>query len=138
MHFPRWFWLALLALLCWGVWGLLAKICSGRMTAQALQILFVAGMLPTVLAASWRAGFAIQRDARGVVYGILNGVLATFGMLAFYVAMARGKASVVGPVTALFPLFTVLGSVLFLKEKLNWMQGCGILLAVAAALIFAG
>ncbi len=137
MLYRRWFWLALLSLLCWGVWGLLVKICSSGMTPQALQILFVAGMIPPVLAAWRQTGFAIQRDPRGVVYGILNGVLATFGMLAFYAAMARGKASIVGPLTALFPLFTVGGAVLFLKERLNWIQGCGLFFALAATLIFA-
>jgi uncharacterized membrane protein len=137
MLFPRWFWLALLSILCWGVWGLLVKIGSGGMRPQALQVLFVAGMIPPVLAAWRQTGFAIQKDPRGAVYGILNGVLASFGMLAFYAAMARGKASVVGPLTALFPLFTVAGAVLFLKEKLNWIQGCGLLLALAATLIFA-
>jgi|WetSurMetagenome_2_1015567.scaffolds.fasta_scaffold482982_1 bacterial/archaeal transporter family protein len=131
MSFPRWFWLALLSLFCWGAWGLLAKIGSDRMTPQALQILFVAGMVPPVLAAWWQAGFAIQRDRSGAFYGILNGVLATFGMLAFYTALARGKASIVGPLTALFPLFTVAGALLFLKEKLNWIQGCGIVLALS-------
>ncbi len=137
MPLPRWFWLALLSLLSWGIWGLLVKIGSARMSAEALQVLFVVGMLPPVLAAWWRTGFAIQKDVRGTFYGILNGMLATFGMLAFYAAMARGKASLVGPLTALFPLFTVIGAVLFLKEKLNWIQGCGIVLAVAAAVIFA-
>lgn len=137
MLFPRWFWLALSSLICWGVWGLLVKIGSGEMTPQALQILFVAGMIPPVLAAWQKTGFSIQKDRRGAVFGILNGVLATFGMLAFYAAMARGKASIVGPLTALFPFFTVAGAVLFLKEKLNWVQGCGICLALAAAWIFA-
>ncbi len=137
MPFPRWFWLALLSLVCWGVWGFLVKIGSGRMSAQALQILFVAGMIPPLLAAWRRTGYMIQKDPRGILYGISNGVLSTLGMLAFYVAMAHGKASVVGPVTALFPLFTVLGAVLFLREKLNWIQGCGIFLALAAALVFA-
>lgn len=136
MLLPRWFWLALFSLLCWGVWGLLVKIGSRDMTPQALQVLFVAGMIPPVLAAWRKTGFSIQKDPRGAVYGILNGVLATFGMLAFYAAMARGKASLVGPLTALFPLFTVAGAVLFLKEKLNWIQGCGILCALVATLIF--
>jgi transporter family protein len=137
MIFPRWFWFALLSLVCWGVWGLLVKIGTGGLTPQALQILFVAGMIPPVLAAWWQNGFAVQKDARGILYGVLNGLLASFGMLAFYAAMARGKASIIGPLTALFPLFTVLGAVWFLKEKLNRVQACGIVLALAAALIFA-
>jgi transporter family protein len=58
-------------------------------------------------------------------------------MLAFYAAMARGKASLVAPLTALFPLFTVVGAVLLLKEKLNRVQVLGLAMAVIAVVIFA-
>jgi bacterial/archaeal transporter family protein len=121
----------------WGVWGFLVKLGADRMNPRALQILFVVGMVPPLLLALARVGFVIERDRAGIVYGILNGVLATFGMLAFYAAMARGKASVVAPLTAVFPLFTVIGAVLLLKEKLNRIQVLGIVMAVTAVVIFA-
>jgi len=133
---PKWLWLSLMSMLWWGVWGFLVKLGTALMNPQAMQILFVCGMLPPVILALWQAGFRVQRDARGVLYGILNGLLASFGMLAFYAAMTYGKASIVGPVTALFPLFTVAGAVLFLKEKLNKVQAMGIVVALAALAIF--
>jgi transporter family protein len=67
----------------------------------------------------------------------VNGVLATLGMLAFYAAMEKGRASVVGPVTALFPIVTVVGSMLILKERLTVVQGAGICFALAAILLLA-
>ena len=63
--------------------------------------------------------------------------LATVGMLAFYAAMAKGKASIVGPLTALFPLFTVAGAVLFLHERLSRAQLAGVVFALAAVVVFA-
>lgn len=137
MRTSKWFWFALTALFWWGVWGFLAKVGSDRMNPRALQILFVVGMLPPLLLALAKVRFAVQTDRAGIVYGILNGVLATFGMLAFYAAMARGKASLVAPLTALFPLFTVVGAVLLLKEKLNRVQVLGLAMAVIAVVIFA-
>jgi uncharacterized membrane protein len=125
-----------MSMLWWGVWGFLVKLGTTVMNPQAMQILFVAGMLPPVMLALWQTGFHVQRDGRGVMYGILNGVLSSFGMLAFYAAMTYGKASIVGPVTALFPLFTVAGAVLFLKEKLNRIQAMGVVVALAALAIF--
>ena len=133
---PKWLWLSLMSMLWWGVWGFLVKLGTTLMNPQAMQILFVAGMLPPVMLALWQTGFRVQRDGRGVMYGILNGLLASFGMLAFYAAMTNGKASIVGPVTALFPLFTVAGAVLFLKEKLNRIQMMGIVVALVALAIF--
>ncbi|MDX2152153.1 MAG: EamA family transporter [Bryobacteraceae bacterium] len=134
---PKWLSLALLSTLFWGVWAFLVKIGAGNLSPELMQLLFVVGMLPLVAAAAARQGFRVETDRRGVVYGVLNGVLATLGMVAFYVAMERGKASVVGPVTALFPLFTVLGAVLFLRERLNWVQAAGMVLALAAIAVLA-
>lgn len=129
-------WLALLCMLCWGVWGYLVKVGTTDMNPRAMQVLFVFGMIPPVIAALVRTGFRVETDRKGMGYGILNGVLATFGMVAFYAAMGLGKASVVGPVTALFPLFTVAGAMLVLKEKLNLVQAIGIVAALAAVAIF--
>jgi bacterial/archaeal transporter family protein len=137
MVLRRWLWYALASMFCWGIWGFLVKLGSGDMNPSQLQILFVAGMLPPVIVIFVRSGFRVQRDRLGVLYGLLNGILATAGMLAFYAAMARGKASVVGPLTAVFPLFTVLGAILILRERLNRVQAAGIAVALAAVLVFA-
>jgi transporter family protein len=94
-------------------------------------------MLPLMALILARRGPTLKADRLGIVYGVLNGVLATLGMLAFYAAMERGKASIVGPVTALFPIVTVVGSTLFLRERLNAVQCVGVCLALAAILLFA-
>lgn len=132
----NWHWMAILAMFWWGVWGFLVKIGADSMTPQALQILFVVGMIPALLLALLRTRFVVQFDRKGILYGILNGVLATFGMLAFYYAMGHGKASVVAPMTAIFPLFTVIGAMIFLKERLNKVQMMGIVMALIAVTIF--
>lgn len=134
---PRWLWLALMATFWWGVWAFLVKLSSNHLDPFQIQVLFVAGMVPLIALALARARLAVQTDRLGVFYGVLNGVLATLGMLAFNAAMAQGKASVVGPVTALFPIVTVMGSMLLLKERLNAVQGAGICFAIAAILLFA-
>jgi bacterial/archaeal transporter family protein len=94
-------------------------------------------MLPVIALALARTRLAVQTDRVGALYGILNGVLATLGMLAFYAALEKGKVSVVGPVTALFPIVTVAGSMLILHERLNAVQCVGIGFALAAILLFA-
>jgi len=90
-----------------------------------------------LLAALARNRWRVDKDRLGIFYGVLNGVLATVGMLAFYAAMAKGKASVVGPLTALFPLFTVAGAVALLHERLNRVQVAGVVVALAAIAVFA-
>jgi transporter family protein len=78
----------------------------------------------------------LEKDARGITYGILNGVLSGIGLLAYYAAVSRGKVSVVGPVTSLFPLLTVGLAFIFLRERLNRVQAAGVALSLVAIAIF--
>jgi transporter family protein len=137
MHVPKWLWLALMSTFWWGLWAFLVKLGSGRLDPFQLQVLFVVGMMPLMALVSARRGLTLKADRVGIAYGVLNGALATLGMLAFYAAMERGKASIVGPVTALVPIVTVAGSTLFLHEHLNRVQYAGVALALAAILLFA-
>ena len=134
---PKWLWLALMYTFWWGLWAFLVKLGSGRLDPFQLQALFVAGIMPLMALVIARRGPTLKADLLGIVYGMLNGVLATLGMLAFYAAMERGRASIVGPVTALFPIVTVVGSTLFLRERLNGVQCVGVCLALVAMLLFA-
>jgi bacterial/archaeal transporter family protein len=135
LPFPKWLVFALLCAFCWGVWGVLTKVGSDRMNPPAMQVLFTLGMFPMVLVALVRLEFRVEKDWRGAAYGILNGVFSGLGLLAFYAAMARGKASIVGPFTALFPLLTAVLAFVFLKERINKVQGVGILLALVSIYI---
>ncbi|HVT93470.1 MAG TPA: DMT family transporter [Bryobacteraceae bacterium] len=126
---------ALLCILCWGVWGLLVKIGSDTASPEQLQILFTLGLLPLSLFMLFRLRLKVDRNTGGVIYGVLNGVFTGFGLLAYYAAMHRGKASVVGPVTGLFPLLTVALAFLVLRERLNRVQAGGVALALAAVVI---
>jgi bacterial/archaeal transporter family protein len=137
MNPPNWLWLALMSTCSWGLWAFLVKVASPHLNPFQMQALFVAGMLPVIALALARTRLAVQTDRVGALYGILNGVLATLGMLAFYAALEKGKVSVVGPVTALFPIVTVAGSMLILHERLNAVQCVGIGFALAAILLFA-
>jgi uncharacterized membrane protein len=93
-----------------------------------MQILFTIGMLPLVAAALLRR--KIDRDRVGAAYGVLIGVLAGLGGIGYFAAMQAGKASLVGPVTSLFPLLTVLLAVGILKERMNKIQVAGVIVGL--------
>jgi bacterial/archaeal transporter family protein len=70
---------------------------------------------------------------RGIFWAFLTGILGGVGNIAFFQALVKGgKASVVSPVTALFPMVTVLLALIFLKEKLGRVQWVGLALAFVA------
>ncbi|MCI0659596.1 MAG: EamA family transporter [Acidobacteria bacterium] len=132
-----WVLYSMICILWWGVWGFLSKLGSDRVSPEQLQILFTLGIIPPSILAWAQLGFKVETDRRGMIYGISNGVLSGLGMLAFYAALARGKASIIGPFTALFPLLTVALAFAFLRERINRIQAAGMVLALAAILILA-
>lgn len=133
----RWLAYALLSFACWGVWGALTKFASVSMTPAQIQSLFTIGMLPLAGLAVWQLGGRVETDRRGASYGVLNGVFAGAGMLAYNAAIATGPASIVAPATALFPLITVVLAMAVLGERINRVQAVGITLALCAFFLLA-
>jgi transporter family protein len=135
MHFPKWLFPALLCILWWGLFGFLAKLGSDKTPPALMQILFTVGMIPLVIAAFLRAGRRLETDRIGAGYGILNGLFSGIGAIAYFAAMGSGQASIVGPLTSLYPLVTVVLSMLVLRERLNLVQTAGVILGLTAVAI---
>jgi transporter family protein len=136
MRLPRWLTYALLCIIAWGTWGFVAKLGADKIAPGPLQILATAGTFPLALLAFLQLRMRLEKDVRGISYGVLNGLLSGIGLLAYYAAVSRGKVSVVGPVTSLFPLLTVVLAFIFLRERLNRMQMAGVALSLVAIVIF--
>lgn len=69
-------------------------------------------------------------------WGIFAGVINIFAMLALYRSIEIGELSIVGPLSASYPAFTVLLSLLS-GESLTWVRGAGILGALAGVILVA-
>ena len=129
---PAWLPFALLTLLGWGFWGLVQKPMTDRIDVWSVALL----QFSTTLA--WGLGMALVRrqslDPRqtGLKYAAGAGLGSYFGSLAFLLAVDRGTASVVVPLTAMYPLVTILLGVMVLKERLTASHKAGVVLAFAA------
>ena len=126
----RWLRWAQLAFLSWGMFGFLAKIGSNRLSPEEMQVLFLFGTVPLVVSAFFKAGRKVERDKAGVIYALLTGVVASLGNVCYFAALHRGKASIIAPATALYPLVSVALAAMVLKERVNRFQYAGIFLAV--------
>ena len=134
-HLPIWLWYALLGIFLWGLWGFLSKIGSEAASPLQMQILFTLGMLPVAIGMLVQMRWKLDRNRGGVTYGILSGVATGLGTLGYYAALREQNASVVAPVTGLFPVLTVVLALLLLRERLNKVQMGGMLLALASIVI---
>jgi transporter family protein len=126
---------AIIALFWWGIFGFLGKVGADRISPSQMQIFFTIGMVPVAVGCAFRLKFRIATERLGVTYSLLMGIIAALGSLAFFAAMKTGKASLIAPATSLYPALTVVLAVIFLKEKLNKVQLCGLFLAMVSIVI---
>jgi transporter family protein len=134
-HFPIWLWYALLGVFLWGLWGFLSKIGSDTASPMQMQILFTLGMLPVALGMFIQMRGKLDRDRIGITYGLLCGIATGVGTLGYFAALHDQNASVVTPLTGVFPVLTVILAFVILRERLNKVQMGGMLLALASIVI---
>ena len=135
---PKWLIYAILTLLLWGGWGILGKKLGSSLTPAETQALSTIGLFPLIAVVALRRRTERgPRLARGMTIGFLSGLLAGFGNIAYYHALRiGGAASTVTPLTALYPVVTILLAVLFLHEKISVLQIAGIGVALASIYLF--
>jgi drug/metabolite transporter (DMT)-like permease len=90
----------------------------------------------------WATGFLIERGAmpafnrRGVTWFALTGTLNGAAVLAMFHALTTGSVTVVAPVVATYPLFTLSLSALLLRhERLTARTVGGVVLTVAGVVL---
>lgn len=129
-----WLLYSLLALSLWGFTGLTQKLSTNHISAElsfiAYSVAFVpiAGVILCLQPLDWNI------PAEGWALAILGGMLNGFGVLTSFAAYrSGGKASVVTPLVALFPVVTVILAIPLLHEQVGLREIVGIVMAVAAA-----
>jgi transporter family protein len=135
---PRWLRWTFVALISWGIWAIMSKLIGSALTGAHSQALSTLGILPIMLAiglAKKPAASGLQR--RGILYALAGGAISCLGNVVYYDALSRGgKAALIVPLTALYPLATILLAMLVLKERLNRIQLAGVLVSLAAIYLF--
>lgn len=133
-----WIIYSIAAALFWGVWGVIAKLISEDVNPFVNHVLFTIGMLftlPLVLKKIRKE----KPNRKGIFWGIISGIFAVTGNVAVFQAFSSGGlAAIVIPLTNLYPLVTIGIALLIFKEKLNWINGIGILIAIPAVIMLSG
>jgi transporter family protein len=133
-----WLTFSLMAMGLWGVWGLLSKVAAQSLPSQAVYLLAITGHLAVVAYLAAQTGLTIPWHPGGVAAALAGGLCMAFGLLSFFRALAQGKAAVVVPLTALYPVLTVILSRVVLQESLSPRQLAGVALALLAVWLLSG
>ena len=132
MHVAPWFWPVVVVLVCWGVVGLLQKLSTNYISAESSLIWLVAGYL--LLLPLFYPGRAVFNYSRwNIAWALLSGALNALGAWALFAALRNGgKASIVAPLTALYPLVVIVAAPFVLHESITPLQSAGIACTLAA------
>ncbi|MBZ5654878.1 MAG: DMT family transporter [Acidobacteriia bacterium] len=137
MHLAPWLLFTGVALACFGIVGLLQKLSTDLVSAESALVWLIVGfLLLEPLVYSGRSMF--QYSGRSVAFVFLAGVLNALGSWAVLAAMkSGGKASVVVPLTAVYPMVVCLVAPIVLQEHITSMQGVGIACGLGAIFLLA-
>ncbi|MBN1873602.1 MAG: EamA family transporter [Anaerolineae bacterium] len=130
-------WLAptLVTIVCYGLWGFFPKLAANQLDPKNVVIYQSIGAVLMTLALPFLPGFKWQGYEKTSIFALLTGIIGVIGNLFFVAALSKGKASIITPLTALYPVITLLLAVIFLQETLTIRHGVGIGLAIIAALL---
>ena len=130
-----WLIYAFLSLLFWGIWGFITKV---ALTSSEWYHYYVYGALSTFIAVI--STFLYYREDMSIEFNQFILILAASGLgvlgyIFFILGVKNGEASIVVPLTSLYPLITAILSGLFLGEELPLRKVLGIFLAVLAVIL---
>jgi transporter family protein len=130
LHVAPWFWFAVVTLVTWGVVGLLQKLSTNYISAESSMVWLVVGFL--LLEPLFYPGRAVLHySGWNLTWALVSGALNALGAWALFAAMkSGGKASIISPLTALYPLVVVLLVPFILHESITLYQGAGVLCAL--------
>lgn len=117
----------------WGLWGFLSKVATLQLPAGTVYLISVVGYLAVTGYLAATEKLAIPWHPMGLAAALGAGVCMAFGLICFFQALAAGPpAGVVVPLTALYPLVTVILSWTLLRESFSLRQLAGLALALPA------
>lgn len=131
-----WLWLSLVSVALWGLWGLLLKIALQGVSWPQLFVIGTLTSLPVtvIVVAVVRPALALSPDA--IVPAIAAQLLGILGAIALYLALEHGgRASVVIPLTAAYPVLTAALSFAVLREEPEPTKLAAVALFVAATVL---
>ena len=136
---PAWLAWTLLTVATWGVWSFLNILLADAIKAPAHgQAVSTIGILPVLVLLLAMKNAPVAGNRRlGIWVALGSGIISCLGNIANFDVLNRGgQAAAVIPVTALYPIVTVLLAVPILKERVSALQWLGIAVSLVAIYFF--
>jgi bacterial/archaeal transporter family protein len=126
------------AFILWGLWSFIPKITTRYITPKSAILFEVLGGIVVAAAVLISMRFKPDIHPVGIALALTTGILGFSGALLFLYAVSKGPVSLVAVLSALYPVITVLLSIMILKEAISMKQWLGIALGLVSMLLIAG
>ncbi len=133
-----WLIYAVFTVLAWGVWGLCSKLASNHTRPRQTLLFQAVGVAAFALMVLAVEHFKVDWSPAGFGWSFAGGFVNFVGFLAFFAAVEKGKVSTVISLSSLYPVVTIVLSLVFLHERLSRREGLGIGFAILAGWLLAG
>lgn len=134
-----WLIASLLVIFIWGIWGLMLKYAGLYMEWYYVYLGSAVGAF--IIYASFIATLtltgklSVPLQVKPLTIAAAGGLLGALGGIFMVIALKTGEASIVVPLTALYPLVTTLASYAILGEPLTTRKIAGLVLAIIAVIL---
>lgn len=123
--------LGLMVIILWGIWGFAAKVAVSDMGLQAmLWIALISDIFIVLYLILSNQFFPLRIEERGMIYSIISRFTGGIAIILFYILLKKYQASIVLPLTSLYPVVVVILGIVILKEKITYLNGIGVVLAL--------
>ena len=126
-------------IILWGLWGFFGKL--ALQNGMAPTTMFLAEVLTSTICTVPLVVVLLRNHSLSQwppswnVFGVLSGAGLALGLLCYYVALEKTQASLLVPLTAVYPVVSVLLSYAVLHERLSLLQWVGVVLVVGGAML---
>lgn len=125
------------AFVLWGLWSFIPKVTTRYITPKSALLFEVLGGIMVALIVLISLKCKPDIHPIGIALAMTTGVLGFFGALFFLYAASKGPISLVAVLSALYPVITVILSVIVLKEAISFKQWLGIALGLVSMILIA-
>ncbi|HEX3037129.1 MAG TPA: EamA family transporter [Thermodesulfobacteriota bacterium] len=133
----RWFWMALGAILLWGLGSFLGKVALMKDIPYRVYLFEGIGTLTILSSFILFKRQVIFTDFSFNILALLMGITWGLGTILFIIALKPAKLSVLVPLSAVYPAVTILLSLIFLHERLETREIIGVVFAILSVMFLA-